>query len=258
MNKLYEANSFYRRRNYEKCINLCTELLEINPYDESAWTLKMRALTQRVYIDDLESENLNEEFIDDVIIAKTPRPGTSLRTAMTSAAGRPRSTATGRPLSGISRPGTMRPNSSMDRSKTARLLTSSARTIRLGTAAMLSMKDGPFIQVSRLNLGKYAGKIGVAKALFEYLFYHEGNLRAAMDLATQALHQPIKNSEWWWRVQISKCYSTMNLLRNSEQELKLAITLHSDDVTCYVRLARIFIRLGKIFLLIKIIDEGRT
>lgn len=79
MNQLYEAHSYFRRRNYPKCVSVCTELLEKNPYDEAAWVLKMRAMTKRVYVDDLESEDLSEEFLDDVVIATAPRPGTSIR-----------------------------------------------------------------------------------------------------------------------------------------------------------------------------------
>lgn len=62
--------------------------------------------------------------------------------------------------------------------QTARPVTSrSARTLRLGTASIVSQLDGPFIQVSRLNLAKYAAQEGVAKPLFEYIFYHENDIR---------------------------------------------------------------------------------
>ena len=93
----------------------------------------------------------------------------------------------------------------------------SARFVRLGTASMLSQVaswisgniytiytiyntiytistlstpcqgDGPFINLARLNIGKYSGQAGVAKPLFEYIFYHENSVREAMDLAAQAL-----------------------------------------------------------------------
>ena len=47
--------------------------------------------------------------------------------------------------------------------------------------------SGPFINLARLNIGKYSGQPGVAKALFEFIFYHENSVREAMDLAAQAL-----------------------------------------------------------------------
>lgn len=42
---------------------------------------------------------------------------------------------------------------------------------------MLSTADGPFINVSRLNLNKYASRPSLAKTLFEYIFHHENDVR---------------------------------------------------------------------------------
>ena len=42
---------------------------------------------------------------------------------------------------------------------------------------MLSTPDGPFINLSRLNMAKYAARPNLAKALFEYIFHHENDVR---------------------------------------------------------------------------------
>lgn len=42
---------------------------------------------------------------------------------------------------------------------------------------MLSNPDGPFIQVARLNLQKYAKQTSLSRSLFEHLFYHAGDIR---------------------------------------------------------------------------------
>ena len=34
MDPLYMANSLFRRRRYEDCVQVCTEILEANPYDQ--------------------------------------------------------------------------------------------------------------------------------------------------------------------------------------------------------------------------------
>ena len=34
MDPLYMANSLFRRRRYEDCVQVCTEILETNPYDQ--------------------------------------------------------------------------------------------------------------------------------------------------------------------------------------------------------------------------------
>ena len=41
---------------------------------------------------------------------------------------------------------------------------------------------------ARLNVAKYAKRPNIAKALFEYIFYHENSVREAMDLAAQVNH----------------------------------------------------------------------
>lgn len=47
---------------------------------------------------------------------------------------------------------------------------------------MLSTPDGPFIQVGRLNLPKYAQKPAIARALFEHLFHHANDVRSVSTL----------------------------------------------------------------------------
>lgn len=80
MEPLYAALSYFRRRNYDKCIEICTEILEKQPLDQATWCLKMRALTQKVYIDDIETEELvMGDLLDDDTIASAPRPGTSMK-----------------------------------------------------------------------------------------------------------------------------------------------------------------------------------
>jgi len=44
-------------------------------------------------------------------------------------------------------------------------------------ASMLSTPDGPFINLARLDMSKYAAKPTLAKALFEYIFHHENDVR---------------------------------------------------------------------------------
>jgi len=42
---------------------------------------------------------------------------------------------------------------------------------------MLSTPDGPFINVARLDMSKYAAEPTLAKALFEYIFHHENDIK---------------------------------------------------------------------------------
>ena len=46
----YMAIIRYQRMEYDECIQVCTTILEKNPYDEAIWSLKTRALTAQVQI----------------------------------------------------------------------------------------------------------------------------------------------------------------------------------------------------------------
>lgn len=57
MDCFYEAVSLYRRRKYDLCIEICNSLLQKNPHLQGPWELKMRSMTQRVYVDDIEADD---------------------------------------------------------------------------------------------------------------------------------------------------------------------------------------------------------
>jgi tetratricopeptide repeat protein 8 len=178
------------------------------------WCLKMRCITEQVYVDDLEAdeEGIAESLMDDNSIAQIARPGTSLKTSSTA---RPLPTSqsirpvtqSGRPLTGMLRPGTQGRIGTMENalktprtSRTARPMTSSSgRFVRLGTTSMLAEQDGPFINLARLNIGKYAAIQTLAKPLFEYIFIQENNIRIALELAAKATELN-QFRDWWWKV----------------------------------------------------------
>ncbi|XP_055542257.1 tetratricopeptide repeat protein 8 isoform X2 [Wyeomyia smithii] len=261
MDKFFAAVSLFRRRKYDECIEVCNELLQNNALHQGPWELKMRSMTQRVYIDDIEADDdVPEDILDTQTIATAPRPGTSIRTAAlnnstitgkASAAGtRPR-TGTGRPITGISRPGTLslqRPGSTLG-NKTA-LKTSrtagSARNIRLGSASMFAVGDptGPLFHISRLHPEKYAEKEHLSKPLFQYLYYHEGDIRKAMGLCDAVLKLKQSAAGWWWNTQKARCLITTGSPREAEQYLNTALAeiYHQDTV---LLLARIYIKIDQ-------------
>ncbi|XP_067931248.1 tetratricopeptide repeat protein 8-like [Watersipora subatra] len=259
MDPLFLAYSLFRRRRFQESADLCTQLLEKNPYDQATWTLKTRALTELVYVDEVENdeEGIAEMLMDDNAIANVARPGTSLKkppTAVTggpSAAMRPTSQS-GRPLSGFARPdtqggrpGTMEQAIKTPRtSHTARPVTSaSGRFVRLGTASMISSPDGPFINLSRLNLGKYAQKNSLARSLFEYILYHENDIRHALELAAQAT-EASQFKDWWWKVQLAKCYIRLGMYRDAERQLLSALK-QQPMIDSYLLLAKCNVKLDQ-------------
>ncbi|KAL0267478.1 UNVERIFIED_CONTAM: hypothetical protein PYX00_009733 [Menopon gallinae] len=268
MDPLYLALSYYKRRNYEKCKKITTELLENNPYDQAVWVLKMRCLTEEIYVDDVEAEEegIADTFLNNDIIAESAKPGTSLLNPGkgTSAHGRemrPKS-ETGHPLTGVVRQNTQsaRPKTMEQALKTPRtgriirpITSQNSRNIRLGTASMLSEVNGQFIEVSRLNLAKYA-QGPTAKPLFEYLYYHENDVQHALQLAIEAT-QASNFKDWWWRVQLGKCYFTLNMIRDAETNFRLALNQHMN-VDIYLRLIRVYIRLDQPLSAISVCKKG--
>ncbi|XP_068948499.1 tetratricopeptide repeat protein 8 isoform X2 [Petaurus breviceps papuanus] len=270
MEPLLLAWSYFRRRKFQQCSDLCTQVLEKAPYDQAAWILKTRALTEMVYVDeiDVDQEGIAEMVLDENAIAQVARPGTSLKLPGANQTGGPSPavrpiTQTGRPITGFVRPGTQggRPGTMEQAIRTPRtaytahpISSSSGRYVRLGTASMLTNPDGPFINLSRLNLTKYAQKPKFAKALFEYIFHHENDVKNALDLAALSTeHSQYK--DWWWKVQIGKCYYRLGMYREAEKQFKSALK-QQEMVDTFLYLAKVYISLDQPITALNIFKQG--
>lgn len=64
LDEIYTALSLYRLRRYDQCVDLCNKLMLSSVHQKMAYELKMRAVTQRVYVDDIEAEDgVESEFL---------------------------------------------------------------------------------------------------------------------------------------------------------------------------------------------------
>ncbi|RLN91567.1 hypothetical protein BBJ28_00007926 [Nothophytophthora sp. Chile5] len=263
---LEQVDPFYlallrsRQRRYAECIDICTDILAQNPYDQAAWVTKTKALTQQNYIDDseLEEDGAADLLMDDNVMAAMPRPGTSLnrpnsRAGSGDASVRPM-TSTGRPLSGFARPGTSsRPGTgsmSLDRALqgnrpgTSRPATTLGRQVRLGTASMQASADsGVFIDVNRLDFKRYATRPAIAKALVDYLLYCEHNPRKALELAAEAT-VAADYKDWWWKARLGKCYYQLGLFRDAEKQFESSLR-NQDMVITFLELGKVYLRLDQ-------------
>ncbi|CAG0881082.1 unnamed protein product [Cyprideis torosa] len=269
MDPLYLAYRAYQLGKHQQCVDECTKILTKNPLDQAAWSLKTRALSAEVYVDDLEAgdEGLVESVMDDNSIATVARPGTSLRTPVnddkpTSQTLRPQ-TASGRPLSGVVRPGSQSGSQNLERAlvtprtaHTARPFSASTgRSVRLGTASMMGSADsGDFINLARLNLPKYATIPWIAKPLCEYILYHQNDVRMALDLAARST-QAVHFNDWWWKFQLGKCYFRMGLLRDAEKQFLSALK-QQEMIFPYLFLAQVYVRLDQPLSAIETYDRG--
>lgn len=64
-----------------------------------------------------------------------------------------------------------------------------------------------------------------------------------MELAVQAT-QACEFKDWFWKVQLAKCYVALNLVRDAEQQLRSAAK-QQYHVETFVRLARVYQKLGR-------------
>jgi len=220
--------------------------------------LKCRALTGEKFIDDtdLEEQGIADELMDDNSTASMPRPGTSIQRPGTSLQQtnltmRPASHA-GRPMSGFVRPSTQQrngPPSSRGENLTTRNkpgssrrpMTALGRQVRLGTASMVA--EGVFIDVEGLDMRKYASEPDIARALCEYIVYHEHNPRKALELCALAT-QSCKFEDWWWKHRLAKCYYTLGLFREAEQQFR-SILRTTPIVDVYLELGKVYLRLDQ-------------
>ncbi|KRX73298.1 Tetratricopeptide repeat protein 8 [Trichinella sp. T6] len=252
MDPLYVALHYFRFRKFDQSIDECTRILQENPRDQAAWLLKLNCIVCRTRIDDTEFEEtgLAEELMNEEVLANMPRPATSLRkpqSASGNGQGSRPTTKSGRPVTGILRPGSqigrndtfesvLRTGRSANSSRPITSMT--GRFVRLGTASMIANKDGTFINVSRLNLSKYANQSQLARPLFEYLLFSLNDVRLAFQLASMAT-EASEFKDCYWKIQIARCYMRIGLNREAEKQLKSAYALQ-PSVTTGLLLSKVY------------------
>jgi tetratricopeptide repeat protein 8 len=124
----------------------------------------------------------------------------------------------------------------------------------MGTASIVSGPEGgPFINISRINIMKYAGQETIAKALFEYLFYVENDTKHALELATHA--QKHGEKDWWWLVQIGLVWLRLGQPRNAEKYFRLAIQAE-PMLLSYIGLAKVYVKMDQPLAAIDICVKG--
>ena len=73
-----------------------------------------------------------------------------------------------------------------------------------------------------------------ADVIYECIF------REAMELASQAM-QASKFEDWYWKVQMGKCYFRLGMFRDSEKMFKSALK-QQEMIDTFLLLAKVYIR----------------
>lgn len=303
-NAYLAALLLYEQRSYKPCADVCADLLKKDASDSAAIALKLHSETQQVYVDETEvdKEAVADALFDESHIANpgTARPGTTMRKPRTAAIdnkpntsiGRPR-TKTGRPVSGM-----VRPETSSQRPGTVRDAITAGRRSRAGTSRPLTSaflrgrtglitSSGRGFNLARLNYSKYAGQPGLAKLIFEYMFYHEEEIQQALTFANlafvavnvddyavattdrdrlrtatgrvpaQQIQRDKDKSEWYWYRAQAYCYYRLGMFREAESLLDSAILMHPAP-ELYLMKGKLFKRLDQPLRAIDIYKEAAS
>ncbi|ORY82179.1 tetratricopeptide repeat protein 8-like protein [Neocallimastix californiae] len=266
-NKIYQLFYCYSIQNYEQCLILCDELLAKNPIDQTIWFIKIRVLTEMSYLDDTEY-NANDIIFDERVLNTDfiPRPGTTA-TGKTPRSGGGRTPLTGNRIvhtSGAatlpSTPGfnqSVRPSSSKGQFLPGFFRVANYKDItsfiRLGTESLADDGVNQLIDTEKLDLKKVSSE-KISRALFLYIYYFENKYHKALELAA---HATVSHDykDWWWKVQLGKCYYKLGLFLDAIKQFESALKLESTENT-YLYLSKTFLKLQKNNDAIQCIERG--
>lgn len=248
------ALSRLRRRRLDASIAICDSVLQSNPFDLAVWYVKVRSLTNKMWIDESEvdSDGIGDALLDSNAVQKNARPGTSLSAPTGNGSGPPRPmSSNGRPMSGFGRPSTAaRPATGSveaafgnSRPGTSRPVTSSGRFVRLGTASLKQEPGGPFLDIERMDLNKYVNRPPLARVLAEYCWFVDRNVRKCHELCELASRK-CKRTDWWWEQRLGKCYFALSMMRDAEEALQNSLKLQ-PMLSTHFDLAKVFLKIDQ-------------
>jgi tetratricopeptide repeat protein 8 len=108
---------------------------------------------------------------------------------------------------------------------------------------MQANNSGLFIDAERLDMKKYAQRPSIAKALCDFLLYHDHNPRKALELCAEATVQA-DFKDWWWKARLGKCYYQLGLYRDAEKQFKSSIKEQSM-VAVVLELCKVYIKIDQ-------------
>ena len=119
---------------------------------------------------------------------------------------------------------------------------------------MMAEAGGAFINVDKLDLRKYAARPALARALCDYILYHDRNPKKAVELASLAT-VACGFEDWWWKERLGKGYYQLGLLRDAEKQFRSSMK-DCNMIPTVLQLAKIYIRLDQPFAAIHAYEQG--
>jgi tetratricopeptide repeat protein 8 len=254
MEKFNLAVSRFYRKKYDDCIKICDEILKDSPEDFSSQLLKTHCIRRKNYVDHLESDEstIGDLILDDHSISTLPRPGTSLRVIGTGQGGNRPITSSGRPMTGVVRPGTMSrvgtSSGNIVRAGTGNTLTrattSGGRYLRAATASLQSINSSMSLNTKAINPKNIIKKKSASKAVVDYLFYVEKNYKLYLEIASEAT-KACNYEDWWWKYSLGKVYYKLGLLEESEKQLLSALKMNTTFPYLPLQLSLVYTKMDQ-------------
>ncbi|XP_063365887.1 tetratricopeptide repeat protein 8 isoform X1 [Cydia amplana] len=246
----YRIINLYKTKQYTECLTLCATALQ-GKDDRMLEFIQMRAMTIQAKVAGNGYEEVEyvpqQDELTSTAVAKTPRPGTSFQRSARTAQNIRTATATLKTRAGTS----------TARARTARsALNTASRASRAATA----LAGAPFSFTPAVPLSlRFVDKENKmftpsAKTLFEYVYYCEGDVRKAIEIAFQA-QKADDTTDWWWHFSIARCYSTLGMFRNAEDCLRQALKLNKH-VSIYLRLIAMYVGLNQPLSALEVCKQG--
>jgi tetratricopeptide repeat protein 8 len=112
---------------------------------------------------------------------------------------------------------------------TVQSIATPGRFIRLGTDSLADDGVNQLIDTEKLDLKKVSSE-KISRALFLYIYYFENKYHKALELAA---HATVSHDykDWWWKVQLGKCYYKLGLFLDAIKQFESALKLESTENT---------------------------
>ncbi|XP_023289125.1 tetratricopeptide repeat protein 8 [Orussus abietinus] len=86
------------------------------------------------------------------------------------------------------------------------------------------------------------------------IFSKQNGFNCALDLAVQAT-QACQFKDWWWKIQLGKCYYMLGLVRDAEQQFK-SVLKDTKNIETILRLIRVYVRLDQPLAALDVCKKG--
>ena len=94
----------------------------------------------------------------------------------------------------------------------------------------------------------------MAKAICDYLIYHERNVTRALELCAEATKEACFK-DWWWKCRLAKCYYRLGLYRDAERQL-ISSSRDQNMIATVLELAKVYLRLDQPNTSLKVLQKG--